>query len=218
MIDIHRHCERAKQRKQFRKKETWIAALFSFARNDVIALLLIMFLPFAAHAEPFTYQPDFCEFTITFPHEPEVEHKCEDRERTRCYDEVTYTRVPVSEGSVNFRIICNKIGQDVIDAYSGEVMQKTLAAMTKDKIVDTYDTNFREADGYKQASLVGEGVMGRISTLYIGQLWIGKKSAFSVEGQMLGAQSDVVDQLFSDILRTIRYKPQIEEAEEDDKS
>ena len=59
-------------------------------------------------------------------------------------------------------------------------------------------------------------MVGRTSTIYIAQLWIGKKSAFSVEAEVIGEGVDDADKLFSDILRSIgpkAEKAQVEPSE-----
>ena len=149
-----------------------------------------------------TYAPDHCEFAITFPSEPYTTRRC-DEDGERCYNQVSYTQVFETGSTVNFRVLCNPIDESVIESYSGEVMEATLRAMTKRSVVETYDTSFREEEKYKQAGLVGQGTSGKLPTLYIAQLWIGKKSAFSVEAELIGEASAKPDKMFSDILKTV---------------
>ncbi len=158
------------------------------------------------HAQPpSTYQPDFCEFSVTFPEEPYKTRRCDEDGGAKCYDQVSYTQVYDMSSTVNFRVICNAVGEDVKKSYSGEVMQATLRAMTDRSVVKTFDTSFREEEDYKQAGLVGEGKSGRTPTIYIAQLWIGEQSALSVEAELIGEASDKADALFSEILRSVRY-------------
>lgn len=152
-----------------------------------------------------TYSPDHCEFSVTFPDEPYTSRRCEDPEKTRCYDLVSYTQVYEMSATVNFRIICNPVDQDLYDDYSAQVMEATLRTMTKQSVVEEYNSDFREGDGYKQAGLVGQGKVGRMPMIYIAQLWIGKQSALSVEAELIGDAHDAADQLFSDILKTVKY-------------
>ena len=156
-----------------------------------------------------TYAPDHCEFTITFPDEPYTTQRCDDQGE-RCYNQISYTQVFDLQSTVNFRVLCNPIDAGIIDSYSGEVMQGTLRAMTKRAVVETFDTSFREEDNYKQAGLVGQGTSGKLPTLYIAQLWIGKKSAFSVEAELIGEASAEPDKMFSDILKSVGMKDMAE--------
>lgn len=158
-----------------------------------------------------TYIPDFCEFTIKFPEDPYKTHRCENPdaenpEDKRCYDQISYTKVFDMSSTVNFRVICNPVNEKVIKDYSGQVMQATLRAMTKRSVVNTFDTSFREEENYKQAGLVGEGKVGKLATVYIAQLWIGKQSAFSVEAELIGEAAEAPDKLFGEILRSVHYK------------
>ena len=176
--------------------------------------LLLLALSTPALAEENTYAPDFCEFAITFPDDPYTSRRCDGEDETRCYEQISYTKVFDMESTVNFRVICNPIDESVINSYSGEVMQATLRAMTQRSVVETFDTSFREEEHYKQAGLVGEGKSGKLATLYIAQLWIGKKSAFSVEAELIGNPAAAPDELFSQILKSVKYKEETPKTEE----
>ncbi len=152
-----------------------------------------------------TYSPDVCEFSITFPDAPYTARRCEDEEKERCYDLVSYTQVYELSSTVNFRVICNPVDENLYNDYSAQVMEATLRAMTKNSVVDEYNSDFREEEGYKQAGLAGTGRAGRAPTIYIAQLWIGKQSAFSVEAELIGNAHETADKLFSDILKTVHY-------------
>ena len=190
----------------------WIAASLALLAMAVLASNVL------AEDDPksYTYSPDHCEFTITFPQEPYTTQRCDD-EGQQCYEQISFTKVFEMQSTVNFRVLCNPIDEDIIDSYSGEVMEGTLQAMTKRSVVQTFETSFREEDNYKQAGLVGQGRSGKLPTLYIAQLWIGKKSAFSVEAELIGEAADAPDQMFSDILRSAGLKAESKEKAEKDK-
>ena len=153
-----------------------------------------------------TYSPDFCEFEITFPDDPYTVRRCEDPQtKERCFDLVSYTQVYEMASTVNFRVICNPVDESVYDDYSVDVMEATLQAMTKDSMVEGHRSSVREEEHFKQAGLVGEGKVGKMPTIYIAQLWIGKHSAFTVEAELIGQAHDTADKLFSDILKTVKY-------------
>lgn len=176
----------------------------------LLVLLLIPTLSYAEEKAPSTYGPDFCEFSITFPSEPYKVRRCEDElKNERCYDLVSYTQVYELSSTVNFRVICNPIGDEILEAYSPEVMQATLKAMTKKSVVQEFNTSFREEKKFKQAGLVGEGLVGRTPTIYIAQLWIGEKSALSVEAELIGEPMPEADTLFRDVLITVGHKDDI---------
>ena len=181
----------------------------------LFALLLLPTLALAEEKAPSTYSPDFCEFSVTFPSEPYKSRNCEGGDKDRCYDLISYTQVYELSSTVNFRIICNPIGDEILDAYSPEVMQATLKAMTKNSVVEEYNTSFREEDKYKQAGLVGEGLVGRTPTIYIAQLWIGEKSALSVEAELIGEPMEGADTLFRDVLASVGHLDDVAMAQEE---
>ncbi len=172
----------------------------------VISFLAMTMLPSLAIAEePVTYSPEHCEFAVDFPEEPSVKQRCEDDSKDRCYDLATYTQVQQLSSTVNFRVICNPSGEDLFSQYSGKVMESTLKAMTKRSVVKTFDTSFREEEGYKQAGLVGEGKVGVTPTIYIAQLWIGHNSILSVEAELIGEADETADTLFGSVLKSVRF-------------
>lgn len=153
------------------------------------------------------YSPDYCGFSVTFPSEPYMSRRCDEGNDKNCYDLISFTKVFNNlEATVNFRVICNPIDQQVYDHYNEDVMKTTLAAMTKRSVVKTFDTSYRKEDvGYKQAGLVGEGQSGTLPTLYIAQLWISSGSALSVEGELIGEATEDADKLFSDVLKSVHF-------------
>ncbi len=161
---------------------------------------------FAQDTAQSTYAPDFCEFSVTFPEAPYKTRRCEDEAKAKCYDQISYTKVFALSSTVNFRVICNPIGEEVKEKYNAEVMKSTLRAMTSRSAVQTFETSFREEERYKQAGLVGSGLVGKTPTLYIAQLWIGNRSALSVEAELIGEAADDADALFSEILRSVGYR------------
>lgn len=185
-------------------RKNWIAA-------TALGLLAVTMLDISAFAqeskkEPVIYSPEHCEFSVTFPSEPHQENRCEDESREKCYNLVSYTQVFDMAATVGVHVICNPATEDLYNNYSGAVMEATVRAMTEKSVVKTFDTSFREEDGYKQAGLVGEGKTGMIPTVYIAQLWIGKKSVMSVEAEMTGEAYEEADKLFSTILKSVHYK------------
>jgi hypothetical protein len=170
-----------------------------------IAVLLFAYSAIAEDENPVTYSPAPCDFSVTFPSSPYTARKCDDEDKTKCYDMTSYTKVYDMASTVNFRVICNKIDESVYKHYSAEVMEATLRAMTNRTVVQTFDTTFRTEDNYKQAALIGEGQSGILSTIYIAQLWIGHGSALSVEAEMIGEAHDDADKLLSDVLKSVHY-------------
>ncbi|MCB1562799.1 MAG: hypothetical protein KDJ75_04425 [Alphaproteobacteria bacterium] len=157
-----------------------------------------------------TYAPEHCEFAVTFPSEPYTSRRCDDVAREKCYDLVSYTQVYAMTSTVNFRIICNPIDKDVAKQFTPDIMKTTLKAMTRESVIKEFDTSFREATGYKQAGIVGEGQVGRTPTVYLGQLWIAEHSALSVEAELIGEPHPEADKIFSEVLKSVHFKSETE--------
>lgn len=166
--------------------------------------------PAPAAKPPGDYSPANCEFSITFPETPHAQKRCEPapadkKQKPRCYEQASYIKVFDMVSSVNIRATCNPVEGDMYGQYSGDVMKATLKAMIAGRGVEAFDASYREDTHYKQAGLVGEGKQGLSPTLYIAQLWIGRKSVLTVEAEMVGEPHPAADALFSQILKSAKY-------------
>lgn len=149
--------------------------------------------------------PDFCEFDISFPEDPERTERC-DENGEQCFEEITYTKTYELSSSVKFRVSCNPVNETIQSYYTEQTMLQTLDAMTKRSIVESYKTSYREEETYRQAGLVGTGRVGRTPMIYIAQLWIGQNSALSLEAEIVGEEHHEGDALFSDVLRSVEVR------------
>lgn len=177
-----------------------------FSRLLLTAALLLA--PVPALAEPFTYEPETCEFKITFPEKPLIEQKCTDGEKKICSEIVTYTKVTSADTSVNFRITCNKLDEKEVARYTPEVMQETVKQLLTDANLEGELPKAYTRDGYKVAAAVSTGMRGDREILYTAQLWMGKDSMFTLEGDMSGPQAEATDKLFTEILGSMHSKTQ----------
>lgn len=162
------------------------------------------------------YSPEHCEFQVGFPSSPMVKERCDGGESgTECYEQVNYTQTFGIDATVNVRVICNAIGQDIKDKYDRQIMVATLEAMTKEHVVDTFETTYYEDDDkrYRLAGLVGEGKVGLVPSIFVAQMWLGQKSAFSIEAEIVGDAFEEPDVLFRDIMRSVQYKEPAQKTE-----
>ena len=181
-------------------------------------LLLLLLIPASALAEDAvvkeaeklggtTYAPDYCEFTTSFPGEAYVTRKCEDAEQKNCYDLVSFTKVFDLAATVRVDIICNPSTEAMYNQLTTEVMETTVKAMTKDSVIEAYNVSSRDAEAFRHAGLLGKGRSGVQESIYIAQLWSGKKSMMSVEAQLIGEPIEAADDMFAEILRSIGPLP-----------
>lgn len=152
-----------------------------------------------------TYSPDYCEFSASFPDEPYKVQECEDPEKTKCFEQVSYTQVYDLSSTVALRVVCNPSPPEIYKDYTAEVLGLTLKGMTQNNYVETINDTFREEDGYKHAGLVAQGIEGRSDKIYIAQMWIGRQSVLTLEAEMVGEPNDAGDALFSKLLENVRY-------------
>jgi len=178
-----------------------------FSRLRLLALGMTMLCFMAcseAQAKPYTYAPETCEFTITFPEQPHIQEVCEGGD---CYQRLSFIHTFDMQARLSFRVTCNPISKEAEKAYTPGVMRATVSAMVKDSKARRYETNIREEENYRLASVIGEGEKGARPLIYIGQLWIADSSAFIIEGELIGPEHEHADQMFSEILQSAQLKP-----------
>lgn len=153
-----------------------------------------------ALAAPFTYGPDNCEFQITFPEKPFIEKKC-GQNVADCVEVVTFTKAVGAESSTHFRVTCNPLAPADIEKYTPEIIAETLNQLVKSNNLIPYTSQAADENGYKSATTVSLAERDGKTVIYNGQIWIGKKSMFTIEAEMLGPRSDEVEKTFVDIMR-----------------
>lgn len=154
---------------------------------------------------PSIYSPQPCEFSVAFPEEPTSEHSC-DAPGNQCYERASFTQVFNLGTTVSIKATCNPINEDIRARYSEDVIKATLQAMTKDKIVETYEMNVIDQGSHIIAGLIGEGRIGLTESMYLAQIWIGEQSALSLEAEIIGDANPEADLLFQQILQSIHHK------------
>ncbi len=164
------------------------------------------------------YKPDYCDFFAEFPTEPLKGRRCETDDDSKCYDLVSFTKVFGLSSTVRFDIICNPADEQLFAEYTPEVMKKTVIEMTKGNVLESYEPQVQEEKNYRLAGIIGRGRAGMGDTIFVAQLWVGKKSIMAVEAEMMGEQTPEADDLFASILKTIGYDESPEEKAEREKA
>lgn len=181
----------------------------SFARLLKIpafaGMTLLMFSA-AAQAEPFTYAPAQCEFKITFPEKPFIEEKCSGPDKQKCDEVVTFTKTS-DASSVNFRVTCLKEDPKILETYTHDALASSLDTMVKDAGLTSFAKDSATIDGYiKSAVNLAAGARNDREIVYTGQIWTGRNSILNMEGEMAGPQNKQIDDLYSEILKSIGPK------------
>lgn len=157
-----------------------------------------------ALAEPFTYGPEECEFQTTFPEKPFIQKKCapsSETNSTNCAEVVTYTKALGSDASTDFRITCQPISEKEREQYSSAILEETLKKMSKDKGLDVYASHAEDKGNYHTATALSLSEKDAKPLMYSSQLWVGKKSMFTVESEIIGNKNPEIEKIFADILK-----------------
>jgi hypothetical protein len=168
-------------------------------------ILPLLLLASPVSAEPFTYGPEDCEFQITFPEKPFIEKKC-GQNVTDCAVVATYTKAVGSSSSTNFRVSCSPLNPTEAEKYTPPVIEETLKQLVKSNNLITYDLQSSKNDGYKSASAISLSQRDDKPLIYNAQIWVGKSSIFTIEGEMAGDNNDIVQETFATILRNTYAK------------
>jgi hypothetical protein len=169
---------------------------------DKMKKMLIPFLLLSspAAAEPFTYAPEHCEFQITFPEKPFIEKKC-GKSVTDCAEVATYTKAIGTTSSTHFRVTCNPVTPAEIEKYTTPIIEETLKQLVISNNLIPYDSNSSETDGYKNSSTISLSMRDEKPVIYNAQIWLGKKSMFTLEGEMVGEENNDIQATFAEVLR-----------------
>ncbi len=171
-----------------------------------LLFILAVFLATPAFAADYVYAPKNCEFKITYPEQPSIAQACNPENAKDCYEASNFVRVLAMDSSVRINTTCNNAEPGMLERYSGDVMQYTLGTMAKQK-VDEYESGFNDHGVAKQAVVLGNQKQeDGTEQVYMAQLWIGKKSVFTIEGQVTGTASPEADAIFSEIFKSIRHE------------
>ncbi len=157
----------------------------------------------------YTYSPEGCDFTVSFPQEPYTTKRCDPVEPGKnCTDMTTFTKVFGVDATLLFSVSCNKADGNMYDRYDDNVMRTTLLGMARPVNLGSSETGFAKMDKAKMAVLLGTGKAdnGEDDLMYTAQLWIGHNSVFTLEGELRGKYVPDADLLFAEILKTARVR------------
>ncbi len=152
-----------------------------------------------AFAAPYTYGPDDCEFQVTFPEKPFIEKKC-GQNANSCSEVASFTKAVGTESSTNFRVSCNPLPASEVQKYTPAIIEETLKQLVKSNNLTPYNSQSSDKDGYKSASSIALSERGGKPLIYNGQIWIGKKSMFTIEAEMVGSKNDDIEKTFVSIM------------------
>jgi hypothetical protein len=172
----------------------------------IASLLLLITSPAIADIgdKSYEYAPDGCEFTLTLPGEPYTVKRCLPDDDTKCSLLTSFTHVFGMEASINFNMSCNPSDIETFNLYNNDFMKIVLSGMISDQNLEHHEVDFDLSDDIKRAVVMGVGEAGISNKIYAAELWVGKSSVLTIEGELIGDSVPIVDEMFSDILRSIK--------------
>lgn len=176
----------------------------------------------AAPKEPFVYAPENCDFQVTFPDAPVKNRRCPEGPGRPCYDLTSYTMVYDLSTTVDVSVTCNaSVGVDNFERYNENVMRAALEGMIDRRHIENYEIGFQQYETVRSATLTGSGKSGRQEKIYTAQIWVGPKSVFTMQAELVGGAHPKADAVFRDILQSLEVQgvketPTTEEDEEDE--
>ena len=168
-------------------------------------IIPLFLLSTPALAAPFTFGPEDCEFQITFPEKPFTEKKCGGNP-TDCTVVTTFTKAMGTTASTNFRVTCNPLDASEAEKYTPKIIEETLKKLVQSNNLIVYDLQSSKNDSYKSASAISISQRDEKALVYNAQIWVGQKSIFTIEGEMVGESNDAIQETFANILRNTYAK------------
>lgn len=184
-------------------------------KNTALLLAIVTITATPSRADEYIYSPEICEFQVALPGEPQNAKRCKPDNPEDCSNITSFTHVFGLDATVDIRLTCNKAETDMYERYSGDVMRATLEGMVGKNKLGDYESHYNETDEAKQAVLIGSGDVGNNNKIYMAQLWIGKESVFTIEGELIGGPHEEADDMFADILRSVQLKTPDSAADDD---
>ena len=179
-----------------------------------LALLILASQP--AKAKNYTYSPEHCAFTITFPEKPVIEESCDASPLAKqsqkadngknCHEVVSFNKVFSADSSLHIRASCSSGNKEQFDRYSGADMKGALEKLLVTDDVSEHKTTFDTLSNasVKRAGFLGYGKRKETPATIIGQLWLSPDSLFTLQVEMTGARDKKADAMLASILRSLK--------------
>ncbi|PZP57176.1 MAG: hypothetical protein DI586_01345 [Micavibrio aeruginosavorus] len=166
-------------------------------------MTLILLLANPAQAAPFTYTSPNCDFTAAFPEKPFIEKKCV---ADKCEEIATFVHT-IDSSAVNFRLSCHKVDPKDISLLTPDDLKKRLSALIKEAGLMPYAADAAIIkDGIKTSIAMATGRRGEQDVIYTGQMWVGKNSILTMEGEMTGPENQKINDMYGDILKDVQIR------------
>ena len=168
----------------------------------LIAALLLTSTP--AMADSYTYKPDSCDFNTVFPEKPFIEMKCSKDKPEDCEEVATFTQT-IDTSALNFRLSCRKADAKDLALLKPEDLKTRLSGMVKEAGLTPFKSDSALMEGnIKTAIALATGRRYDRDVIYTGQMWLGKASIFTMEGEMTGPENKKINDVYTEIMRSVK--------------
>ncbi len=158
----------------------------------------------------YTYAPEGCDFSATFPTEPHFTQRCPSDATQPCYELAQYTHRDEMDKTINVEMSCTLVTPELYKTYTRENLEYILYQMVQDSnLSEPPPISYQEEENdLKIISTSGLKTAGFATKIFVTQVWLSKGSLLTVDGEMSLEKGPDGDKLFADILRSVTPKHQ----------
>jgi hypothetical protein len=163
--------------------------------------------PAIAEEKSVPWEPQGCEFRMSFPEAPFVEKKCPDGADKPCHDVATYTQVVNTSSRATIRVSCQTRNAQELTKLNDDTLKQLVSDMAQEARLPSDNISLTPAgESPRVATILGIGSRNEVDVVYTGQVWVGQNSILRLDAEMSGPQNQKVDEVFSMILKSLTAK------------
>ncbi|MCB9965988.1 MAG: hypothetical protein H6855_07915 [Rhodospirillales bacterium] len=171
-----------------------------------LALLCLSPLSHAADPGSYTYTPEGCGFTASFPSEPHFTRRCPSDPTLPCLEVARFTsRGEEAHQTFEVEMSCQGISEEVYQSYTKDNLESLVVKMTeKHHLGEVPPVDFdAQEDGLKIASSSGLKRAGFSDKIFLSQIWVNPHSVMTIEGEMDLETDEKTEEQFITIMRSV---------------
>ena len=180
-------------------------------KSSIFAVFIsFLVLTPAVKAQSNIYNSDFCDFYAEFPDKIETTRKCitSNDKKSKLRGEITNFIKNFDDGStIDVKMSCNKITEETYNRFSKEEILFTFESFIRaNENIDNFGMSYSDFMASKRAYALASGKEGLSPTINILYLWVGKNSLMSLDAKLIGESTELSDNLFAEITKSIKNK------------
>jgi hypothetical protein len=173
----------------------------------LIFLSFLVAAPSVLANESYAYQPPGCDFQATFPTKPDLKRRCPSDPNQDCFQVAQFTKIFAANATISVELSCTPVSQDMLIKYDQDVMANVLKGLLRQQNLSSMpEIVYREDDHSRIVAASAMKRSGFTDKIFVAQLWAGEQSIMTLEAEAGGVEYKQADQMFADILRSIRHQ------------